>query len=269
MQKIVIVGGFGFVGKNLIESLSNDYGLVIIDKNIDKSFITNNPVKYYQYDFMEMDSLKSIFNKEQPDFIINLISIVSAERDLNVFDKLLEVNFKIFLTIYQASKELNSLKLLLNFGSAEEYGPIQTPFKETDREEPSSPYALVKQLTTNTAIMLNRNYNYPVCVIRPGNLFGKYQNSVKIIPYIVMKLRNNEQIDLSPGEQKRDFIHIIDFCNGIKMVLENYKMSTGEIINIASGNSFSIRNIVDYIKTKLNSSSIINYGAVPYRENES
>jgi len=268
MQKIIITGGFGFVGKNFIEHFAEKYELVIIDKNIDQSFLKSNPVKYYEYDFVDPDLLRSIFNQENPDFIINLISIVSAERNLDIFDKLLDVNFKIFLKIYEASKDLKSLKLLINFGSAEEYGSIETPFKEADREEPSSPYALVKQFTSNTAIMLNRNYNYPVCVIRPGNLFGKYQDSSKIMPYIIAKLRNNENIDLTPGEQKRDFIYIHDFCKGIEIVLDNYSISLGNIINIASGESHSIKNIVEHIRDKLKSSSIVNYGAFPYRENE-
>lgn len=95
----------------------------------------------------------------------------------------------IFLKIYEASKKLESLKIMLQFGSGEEYGNISALFKEENKEEPSSPYAVAKQITTNTALMLNRNFNYPVCIIRPSNLFGKYQNTSKFIPYILEKLR--------------------------------------------------------------------------------
>lgn len=60
-----------------------------------------------------------------------------------------------------------SLKLFIQFGSSEEYGAKISPFKEEEREYPSSPYALVKQLTTNTAMMLYYNYNFPVMVVVP------------------------------------------------------------------------------------------------------
>ncbi|MCZ2614274.1 NAD-dependent epimerase/dehydratase family protein, partial [Bacteroides fragilis] len=74
------------------------------------------------------------------------------------------------------------------------------------RECPNSPYALVKQLTTNTSMMLYRNYGFPIMVVRPGNLFGPLQNKDKFIPYVVGQLRSGLPLNVSPCEQKRDFI---------------------------------------------------------------
>ena len=197
-----------------------------------------------------------------------MISYVTSERELNLFPKMIEDNLNIFLKIYEASKKLESLKIMLQFGSGEEYGNISAPFKEENKEEPSSPYAVAKQITTNTALMLNRNFNYPVCVIRPSNLFGKYQNTSKFIPYILEKLRKNEEILTTFGEQKRDFIYAEDFSKIIKDLLKNSEKIRGEVVNVGSGISISLKEIILYLKEKLNSSSEIKFGAIPYRKNE-
>ena len=268
-EKIIIFGGFGFVGKNLIEELTNEYNIIVIDKNIDEDFaqrIIN--IKWYKFDFSSQKELENIISKEKPEYIINLISYVMTERELNLFPKMIEDNLNIFLKIYEASKQLKTLKIMLQFGSGEEYGNISATLKEEAKEEPSSPYALVKQITTNTALMLKRNFNYPVCIIRPSNLFGKYQNENKFIPYILKRLKNNEEILITPGEQKRDFIYVKDFSILIKELLKNSDKIKGEVINIGSGVSISLKEIVLYLKEKLKSSSEIKFGAIPYRENE-
>ena len=268
-MKVVIFGGFGFIGKNLYEFLKDKLSVVLIDKYIDEEFLKiNTNIKYYKYDFSDLNLLKEILNNENPDYIINLISYVTAERELGLFPKMIESNLNIFLKIYEASKGLKNLRITLQFGSGEEYGNIQAPFKETDKEFPMSPYAVAKQITTSTALMLNKNYGYPVCIIRPSNLFGKYQSKNKFIPYILEKLKNNEEILTTFGEQKRDFIYAEDFTFIIFELLKNSEKIKGEIINVGSGISISLKEIILYLKDKLNSNSEIKFGAIPYRENE-
>lgn len=268
-MKVIIFGGFGFIGKNLYDFLKYKLDVVLIDKYIDEAFLKiNKNIKYYKYDFSDLNLLKEILKNENPDYIINLISYVTAERELVLFPKMIESNLNIFLKIYEASKKLKKLKITLQFGSGEEYGNIQAPFKENDREFPMSPYAVAKQITTSTALMLNKNYGYPVCIIRPSNLFGKYQSKNKFIPYILEKLKNNEEILTTFGEQKRDFIYAEDFAFIIFELLKNSEKIKGEIINVGSGINISLKEIILYLKEKLGSKSEIKFGAIPYRENE-
>lgn len=269
MEKVLIAGGFGFIGKNLYEYLSKKYEVIILDKNIDKFFLSKyGEVVYYQYDFDKDRNLEEILKKEKPNYIINLISIVTAERNMKVFNEMIKVNLDILLSFYEASKSLEFLKLFIQFGSGEEYGNIDSPFKENDREEPNSPYSLVKQLTTNTAIMLHKNYKYPVCAVRPGNLFGKYQGENKFIPYIINQLLNDFPINTTFGEQKRDFIYAERFSEGIELIIQNYDEAIGEVINLSSGESLSLKEIIIFLRKEFDSKSMVNFGAIPYRENE-
>lgn len=266
MENIFLIGGSGFIGKNLVNQFRQNYEVHVIDKFIDEKFFSERP---------EVKTLKMDLVEEQvpcdypsPDYIINLASIVTAERNFALFDGLISSNLKVLLNLYERFKNDKKLKLFIQFGSSEEYGNEGSPFKETMRECPNSPYALVKQLTVNTALMLQSNYGFPAMVVRPGNLFGQYQNPSKFIPYVIQQLKGNAPLNVTLCEQKRDFIYAEDFAWCIEQIIKNPNKAVGEIINVGSGESISLKSIIEICKNYIGSSSEINYGALPYRENE-
>lgn len=145
-EEIYIIGGSGFIGKNLSKYLSdNGYRITIFDKYVDNEFFSQYPnIQTYRLDLVEN---KIPMEYDTPDYIINLASIVTAERDFKLFDGLISSNLKVLLILYERFKNSETLKLFIQFGSSEEYGNEGSPFSETMREVPNSPYALVKQLT--------------------------------------------------------------------------------------------------------------------------
>lgn len=266
MEKVYLIGGSGFIGKNLSAYLCKDYKVSVFDKYIDSEYFSHYPsIKTYLIDLVKEKISREL---ETPDYIINLASIVTAERDFSLFDGLISSNLKVLINLFDRFKGEEGLKLFIQFGSSEEYGNDGSPFKETMRENPNSPYALVKQLTVNTAIMLNKNYGFPTIAVRPGNLFGPLQNKQKFIPYVITQLKENKPLDVTLCEQKRDFIYVSDFAYLINQLLLNPNNCIGQIINLSSGESFSLKEIIELCKDKIGSKSQINYGALPYRENE-
>ena len=263
---LYLIGGSGFIGKNLVRCLSPYYQITVFDKYIDYDFFCCYPEVATVV--MNLATEKIAAEYPTPSFIINLASIVTAERDLSLFDGLISSNLKILLNLYDRFKGDDSLRLFIQFGSSEEYGSEGSPFVETQRERPNSPYALVKQLTTNTAIMLYDNYGFPTMVVRPGNLFGPGQNKSKFIPYVIEQLRKGEPLNVSPCEQRRDFIHVDVFSLDIHGLLKHADRVVGQTVNVSSGQSISLRQIIDFYKEALHSTSEINYGALSYRENE-
>lgn len=265
-ETLYLIGGSGFIGKNLVRCLSSDYQITVFDKYIDVAYFTSYPsVATVSIDLATEQIAPEC---DTPDYIINLASIVTAERDLSLFEGLITSNLKILLNLYERFKGDDKLKLFVQFGSSEEYGNGEVPFKETQRECPNSPYALVKQLTTNTALMLQRNYGFPAMVVRPGNLFGPGQNKNKFIPYVIEQLKQNAPLNVSLCGQKRDFIYVDDFAGYIHGLLVHYEKAVGQIVNVSSGQSISLRQIIESFRQELHSESKVNYGALPYRENE-
>ncbi|MBO4588381.1 MAG: NAD-dependent epimerase/dehydratase family protein [Bacteroidales bacterium] len=265
-ERLFLIGGSGFIGKNLVRCLHGKYTISVYDKFIDEAYFAGYPdVKTSS---IELDKDRIPADTDTPDFIVNLASIVTADRNLSLFDCMIASNLKVLLYLYERFKKESKLKLFIQFGSSEEYGNEGSPFQETMREEPGSPYALVKQLTTNTAMMLNRNYGFPIAVVRPGNLFGPLQEKSKFIPYVIESLRNDDSLNVTPCEQKRDFIYADDFAWAIDQLLEHSPKAVGEIINVSSGESISLKAIIEHCKEVIGSTSTVNYGAIPYRENE-
>lgn len=266
MNTLYLIGGSGFIGKNLVCCLSPFYSITVYDKYIDRVFFASYPD--VETHILDLVREKLPVEKPTPDYIINLASIVTAERDLSLFDGLISSNLKILLNLFERFKKDDGLRLFIQFGSSEEYGSEGSPFKEENREYPNSPYALVKQLTTNTAMMLHRNYGFPAMVVRPGNLFGPGQSRSKFIPYVIDQLKKGEPLNVSPCEQKRDFIYVDDFAEAIHRLFDNSDKCVGEIVNVSSGNSISLKEIIEFYKSELHSTSEVHYGALPYRENE-
>ena len=265
-ERLFLIGGSGFIGKNLVRCLHEQYTISVYDKFIDKEYFSHYPD--VKTNLIELDKDEISEDVEAPDYIINLASIVTAERDLSLFDSMIASNLKVLLNLYERFKDEKNLKLFIQFGSSEEYGNDGSPFVESMREEPNSPYALVKQLTTNTAMMMFRNYRFPITVIRPGNLYGPFQNKSKFIPYIVDCLLKGEPINVTPCEQKRDFIYADDFAWCINQILLHYCNCKGKIINVGNGESVSLKFLIETAKKIIGSNSLVNYGAKPYRENE-
>lgn len=144
MKILYLIGGSGFIGKNLVDTLEAKYKIYVFDKYIDLNFFKSHPkVKTAQIN-LENEQIPIDF--PSPDYIINLASIVTAERELSLFDVLITSNLKVLLNLYHRFKDDSNLKLFIQFGSSEEYGTEYSPFEETMRERPCSPYALIKQL---------------------------------------------------------------------------------------------------------------------------
>ncbi len=271
MKRLLLVGGMGFVGKNIIESLGSKYSIINVDRSVDNHFIQLHSAKMeavFQTDLIKEEKIYEICTQFQPEIVINLVSVVTAERDLRLFPDMIEKNLNILLRLYDALKSIRSLEVFIQFGSCEEYGAIASPLKESHRERPNSPYALAKQLTTNTAMMLYENYKFPSLVVRPSNIFGPYQDHSKFIPYVISKLIKNEDLNLTKCEQKRDFIYVKDLIRYLEAIIISKELYIGKIINIGSGYSFPLKEIVEYLKQMIKSESRIFYGALPYRANE-
>ncbi len=267
VESVYIIGGSGFIGKHLSVYLSKSYQVTIFDKWIDKEYFSKYPdIKCEVLDVIS-DQISTAL--ETPEYIINLAAtLVTADRNLDNIDTLIADNVKIEKNIHLRFKGDSKLKLFVQFGSIEEYGNGEIPLKETQRELPNSAYALLKQATTNYAMMLHSKDGFPAMVVRPGNLFGKGQNPQRFVPYVLNQLRKGEPLKVTPCEQKRDFIYIKDFVELIGEILAKSSNFVGEIVNVSSGVSLKLKDIIDKMQSILQSDSSVEYGALPYRAGE-
>lgn len=266
-ERLYIIGGSGFIGKHLCRALEREYEISVFDRWIDEPFFAAlHGIETHRHDILEKEIADSL---PCPEYIINLAStMVTADRKLDGVGDLIADNIKIISKLYNRFKSCKELKLLIHFGSIEEYGPIEPPLSENCREYPNSAYSLMKQACTNYCRILHDNEGFPVCVVRPGNLFGKGQNPGRFIPYVLERLRADAPVEVTPCEQKRDFIYIDDFCSLIGRILKKAEAFPGEIVNVCSGRSICLKQIIEKLRVETGSSSEVRYGALPYRAGE-
>ena len=108
METVFLIGGSGFIGKNLAQYLSQKYHVHVFDKYIDQPFFTSYP----SIETTELDLVSQRIPQDMPspDYIINLASVVTAERNMSLFDELISSNLKILLYLYERFKEVSSFK---------------------------------------------------------------------------------------------------------------------------------------------------------------
>ncbi len=168
---------------------------------------------------------------------------------------------------------LNALKLVpyesfILISTSEVYGGeiVKTPFREEDSFVPASPYSLSKYCAEVALKTYSEIYSKPFTILRLFNFFGKNMPKSFFIPQLLEKLLNNEDFDMTEGKQKRDFIYLNDVLEA--MILANSPKAYNNVFNVCSGNGKSIKELALEIKGHFKSESNINFGAIPYRENE-
>jgi nucleoside-diphosphate-sugar epimerase len=266
-KKVLITGSTGFVGRNLVERLLSLESSILGIGTREKSLTPG--IQYKQLDITHKENVAELLKDFEPDIVFHLAAIVTATRDYSLFPKMLDLHVNCILHFYEILSSTQWNGLFVNFGSAEEYGDYNgIPYTEDLFERSTSPYGVTKTAGTRLAYMLGKNESFPIITIRPGVLYGKYQRQDKFPSYVEKKLRNNEPLFLSGCEQTRDFLHVNDFISDLLSIILSGKYGYGEIYNIASGKSITLKDYVEKKKKELDSESEIRYGELPYRKSE-
>ena len=211
-KKLLIIGGSGFIGGHLADrSLSLGYKVDIISLNKKKNKNTNKKIKFINIDLGNLNQLKKL-NKLDYDYVVNLGGYIDHSNYSSKGNIIIDTHFNSIRIITQ--KLLNTkIKRFIQIGSSDEYGISDYPQKESQREAPSSAYSASKVLATHYLQMLYREINFPAVILRPFLIYGPRQSNNRLIPQVINACLKGENVNLSPGEQVRDFCHVDDFIN--------------------------------------------------------
>ena len=253
--KILVTGGAGFIGSALIKILINDYGHDVI--NIDKltyaanpksleSLESSNKYKFYKCDICDIDMLKEIFTREQPDKIMHLAAESHVDRSIsssmdfiqtNIFGsyQLLEVSRNYFNELSSHKKNIFTFH---HISTDEVYGDLklgEPSFTESTSYKPSSPYSASKASSDHLVRAWYRTYGLPIVITNCSNNYGPFQNDEKLIPTIIRKLTSGDKVPIyGEGNQIRDWLYVNDHAHALHEVSMEGKIS--ETYNIG-GNS--------------------------------
>ena len=248
MKKVIVTGGLGFIGSNLIDLLLKKKFNVL---NIDKITYSSNfyNTKEYKnsknYKFIKLDikdkKLKKILFKYKPNCIFNLAAETHVDRSIDNPESFIQSNivgvynllenFKIY------SQKYNSK--LIHISTDEVYGDILTGrSSETYPYHPSSPYAASKAASDHLVSSYVRTYKIPAIVTNCSNNYGPKQHPEKLIPKLIYNIMNNKPLPIyGKGTNSREWIFVKDHCEALIKVYQ--KGRVGEFYNIGSNKNLS------------------------------
>lgn len=249
MKSIAVTGSSGFVGKHLIKDLKkNNNNVIELDINTGFDLCNTNDIRHI------------------PKFDV-LIHLAAKSFVPHSFEKPYDFYFQNYIMTLNMLEAARNYNARVIFISSYLYGdPEYLPINESHFLKPHNPYAQSKLICEKLCEGYNRDFNIPVTILRPFNIYGPDQKESFLIPSIIKQIKSGI-INLNDPRPKRDFIHVFDIVSAIKKAVYHIT-SNLEIYNLGSGESYSIQEVImilqDCLKTdvKVNFSNEIRNGEI-------
>ena len=242
MKTIIITGGLGFIGSNLVNILSKKkYFIINIDKITYASNLNNiseniKNYKFYKQDINNQNFIKKILEKYNPSLIFNVAAETHVDRSIDSPRQFIDSNVYGVFNLLEAIKKYKKKIKFIHVSTDEVYGDIKKNKKsiESDSYNPSSPYAASKASGDLLIKSYVRTYKIPAIITNCCNNYGPNQYPEKLIPTIIYKIINQKPIPIyGNGKNIREWIYVEDHCNALIEISE--KGILGENYNIGSG----------------------------------
>ncbi|WP_440922433.1 dTDP-glucose 4,6-dehydratase [Candidatus Pelagibacter sp.] len=248
MKKVVVTGGLGFIGSNLIDLLINKkYFVINIDKITHSSnfYNTRNFKNSKNYKFIKLDirnkKLKAILFKYKPLGIFNLAAESHVDKSIDDPRIFIQSNIVGASNLLEAFKDYSKIykSRLIHVSTDEIYGDILTGrSSEYDPYNPSSPYAASKAASNHLVSSFIRTYKIPAIVTNCSNNYGPRQDPTKLIPKLIYNILHNKQLPIyGKGVNSREWIYVKDNCEALIKVF--LKGRIGQFYNIGSNQNLN------------------------------
>ena len=249
MKKIIVTGGSGFIGTNLVNFLIKKKFFVI---NIDKLTYSSNKYneklrnkknyKLFKLDINNKNKVIKIIQKFRPKAIFNLAAETHVDRSIDGPKNFINTNINGTYNLLESLRFLKKKKTklkLIHISTDEVYGDVLNGRSDEKYPyQPSSPYAASKAASDHLVSSYIRTYNLPAIVTNCSNNYGPKQHPEKLIPKIIYNIINNRPIPIyGKGTNSREWIYVKDHCEALIKVFHKGKL--GEFYNIGSNKNLS------------------------------
>ncbi len=261
MKTILVTGGAGFIGSNLIEYLCNnypDYKILVLDLLTYAGDLNNMPVdletERERFEFWYGDIKNSAIVNElvgRSDVVVHLAAESHVSRSIFDVVACFETNVMGTQVVTSAVlKNMDSVERYIYISTSEVYGTALTnPMDEEHPLNPKSPYASSKTGADRLVYSYMATYNIPAVIIRPFNQYGPRQHLEKALPRFITGAITNESIVIhGDGSATRDWVYVRDTCKAIDELIHcDLDKIRGETINLGSGRETSLTQIIEIV----------------------
>ena len=250
MQKVIVTGGAGFIGSNLVDELIKQEIEVIVLDNLSTGKRENiNPrAVFYECDIsnMPMNTFEYLF--KGVDTIFHLAATPQVQYSIE--NPLDNNNLHSLINMLEVSKLIKAKRFVFSSSSAVYGNPKYTPIDENHPTNPLSPYALHKLVGEQYCKLYSQIYGLDTVSLRYFNVYGERMANEgaykSVISVFKEQYEQEEPLNIvNDGEQKRDFIHVNDIIKANILCAESTKNLNGEIFNVGTGKAFTVNEIAD------------------------
>jgi|TARA_B110000444_G_C18827558_1_gene591223 dTDP-glucose 4,6-dehydratase len=252
LKKVIVTGGYGFIGSNLVKYLlKKNYFVINVDKlsysanlyNL-KELKTNRYV-FYKTDINNKKKILKILKKHNPSVVFNLAAETHVDRSIDNPETFIKNNihgvFNILESMREYKKKTKKKIKLVHISTDEVYGDLNQTNKRADENfsyKPSSPYAASKASADHLIKSYIRTFNFPAVISNCSNNYGPNQFPEKLIPKIIFNILNNKPIPIyAKGLNSREWIYVEDHCRALELLATKGKI--GQNYNIGTNNNLT------------------------------
>ena len=262
-MKIFLTGGSGFIGQNIIDHMSRSHEILAIHR---KKIKKNRNIHTILGDLEDIKSYSNDLRKFKPDIVLHFAwsGVDGASRNQNIQIN----NIKSTINLFRLSEKIGVKKFIAT-GSQAEYGPRNIKINERFKMKPTTKYGkakvdcfeTIKKEFKNSKLIKNFIW------LRVFSLYGPHDNPSWFLPYVILSLYKNQELNLTKCEQYWDYLYIKDFVKLVnKIMISN--QSQYNAYNVGSGKPVKLKSVINRISKILNKKGIIKYGSIPYREDQ-
>lgn len=243
-MKILITGGFGFIGKRFLEKFSSIHDIIIIsEKKQDFDFSKLKIEKIY-FESIQSDKIKIIIQKEKPEALIHLAALTGLKKCQEDPQMAFEINVEGTMNVIAGCLMTRSKLIFLS--SREVYGETKNfDSSEDDLLRPTNVYGLTKMIgeVLIQKAGLERDLDYTI--LRLSNVFGP--GGFSGVNSIIKDAVSKKEVMVNGGKQIMNFIYIDDVVKIINSCLHNARISR-EIINLGSEDTIGLNDFVSSLE---------------------
>jgi len=272
-MRILILGGGGFIGFNLLLNLSENANLKIsvftrhVPPHLSAFLKRNRSIKLIFGDFQKIEDLKRAVKNQ--DIVYHLISSSFPFTSWDAPQEEVFYNLMPSLGLIQSCAEAGVKKIAFSSSGGTVYGLQKGKLNESLPTHPFSPHGIVKVCIENFLEYASVRHNLNYDVYRMSNVYGPYQDTRKglgVINTWLEKIINKEQITIyGSGENVRDYIYIKDVARLLTLSVSK-DVSASDIYNVGTGIGYSLNDIISILKNDLKLEFSPEY--IPQRESD-
>ncbi|MCX8202597.1 MAG: SDR family oxidoreductase [Candidatus Micrarchaeota archaeon] len=263
-MKVLVTGGAGFIGSNLVDSLISRGNEVSVVDNLSTGKLenVNKNAKFHKIDLTDFSGLNGIFEKERPEVVFHLAAQINVRTSIR--DPLLDAKSNVIgsINLIECCMRYGVKRIIYSSSGGAIYGdPKQLPAPETHEIRPLSPYGASKFAAESYLSAYHSVYGLDYITLRYANVYGPRQDALGEAGVIAIFIKNvlsgKPIVIFGDGEQTRDFVFVKDVVHANLLAID-YRGKHREF-NIGTGIPTSVNTIKDQIKSILDKEVEVNY----------